>query len=477
MMVMQDVRAATILVVLAGALVGCSTLERANPVSWFDDDKPKRTGELPTDEPYPNLADVPGRPVRPPALERDKITRGLAADRENAQYTEETLRRVPEAPLPRATAARPATPASPSPSTASTPPAPAAPSPPAIAEAPSPAPAAAPQPEPTPAAPPPPAPAAAPPPAPAAPPPDTAAAPVSPAVAPPPASAYARPADVPVDPAAPSGEIVNNQPVVTPGFFGTQPPPAAAQVQQAQVAPTTQLDPLRTVIAAPPPPPAAVAPAAPNPIATARAETPVQRATEPEPAAPPPAPTAVTPIPNAVAPAPAAPSRPPPGYVPSPAATGPLAAVPSTERASPPERLDEALRREFPAPSPRRGPSQGIQALAATIYFAEGSAGLSEDDRMIVREVARLHRERGGAVRVVGYASADGRSANLVKRGLANLDIATRRADTVSRELARFGVASGAITTSAEGATAGPGPGSAGLGPAGERRVDIYLDY
>jgi outer membrane protein OmpA-like peptidoglycan-associated protein len=296
-------------------------------------------------------------------------------------------------------------------------------------------------------------------------PPTVAATPPAPAVESPAPSGYAQPAAVPVNPAAPAGQVVNNQVVVTPGFFGTQPPPSPAP-QQAQVAPTTQLDPLQTVISAPPPAPATAPATPPDPTIAARAEAVVQRATEPPPALPPPPPTEVTPIPNATAPgsgqAPAVAALPPGG------AAGPSGGTRS-------EQLDEALRREFPDSGARTPTPQGVDVLAATIYFAEGSAGLSEEDRVIVREVARLHRERGGRVRVVGYASPEGRARDVMARRLANLEIAGRRADAVSRELGRFGVPGGAITSSAEEATAAVAP--SGYGAAGERRVDIYLDY
>ncbi|MBV8169613.1 MAG: hypothetical protein JO021_22670, partial [Alphaproteobacteria bacterium] len=135
-------------VALGTLLAGCS---------WFEStpEKPKQQPEqMTTDEPYPSLGDVPGRPTRPPALDREKIAQGLASDRQNAQYTEETIRRTPETPAPRPPVARAPTPAAPQ-----------------VASAPSPA-AAPPPPAPTPASPPPPPPVTAaplPPPAPQAP--------------------------------------------------------------------------------------------------------------------------------------------------------------------------------------------------------------------------------------------------------------------------------------------------------------------
>jgi outer membrane protein OmpA-like peptidoglycan-associated protein len=202
-----------------------------------------------------------------------------------------------------------------------------------------------------------------------------------------------------------------------------------------------------------------------DPTTPVRADNVPTRAIAPTAALPPPVPADVAPIPNAAVPlVPPAPSSPPPQVAVAPSITRPPAPAPN--------QLDEALRRTFPDTAPR----QGVDALAATIYFGDGAAGLTEADRAILREVAQLHRERGGNVRVVGYASPDGRGDTATRR-LANLDVASRRADGVSRELARFGVPTTAITTSAEGMPASDGVAGAGYGAAGERRVDIYLDY
>ncbi|HUA54519.1 MAG TPA: OmpA family protein [Candidatus Sulfotelmatobacter sp.] len=459
--------------VLGGALAGCSTMQAVNPVNWFGgDDKPKqeKPAELSTDAPYPNLADVPGRPPRPPALERDQIAQGLAADRANAQYTDEQVHRpemfASRSPGPAASAAAPAAPgpaASPPPVASAPPPAPPSPppAPPKTAALP-------PPPTPSPAPPPTPPPAALPPP-PAPTPAPMPAAPSGPVIGPsnappvpPPGTAAARPADVPLNPAAPPGQMVNNQPVIPPGFYGTQAPAPAAPPPPAPAASTTQLNPTASTT----PPPAAAGqtaalPSPPDPTLQARAGSVVERAVEPPVAPPPTVPPDVAVVPNA-APAPAAapPARP-----------TTLAALPPAASTAP--QLDEALRRTFP----EAGQRAGIEALAATIYFRDGSAALTDDDRTIVREIARLHRERGGTVRVVGYASPDAAGGDVMAKRLANLDIAGRRADAVSHELGRFGVAPDAIAASAEGATPPPDPGATGFGAAGERRVDIYLAY
>jgi outer membrane protein OmpA-like peptidoglycan-associated protein len=475
-------RAQAFAIALAVALGGCSVMEKADVFDWFgSDDKPPDQANKPlsADEPYPNLADVPGRPARPPAIDRDKIAQSLVADRENAQYTEDVLRRAPDAPPPLASTS-PA-------------PAPVPSAPPAVAPLPAPAPVASAPLPPVPSAPPAPVASAPPalvpsaPPAPVAsvPPPPPPSPPAAPVVAAPPASAYVPPAQAPLDPNAPPIAMVNNRPVVSAGFYGTEPPPSPPTPPASPTPPAAAtFGPLQHVTV--PPPPAvsttALPDVKPGPVAVARAGNVAVRATEPAAAPPPPAPTEVAQIPNAGASAPYQPYQPAPYQPGTPAPMPQVAALPPagastgmpvpTPSGTSPDQLDRALRQTFPDTA-----SQGVDALAATIYFGEGAAGLTEDDRAILREVARLHRERGGTMRVVGYASPEANGGDVMARRLANLEVSTRRADAVSRELARFGVPAGAITTSAGGAPTVPGTAGASFGAAGQRRVDIYLDY
>jgi outer membrane protein OmpA-like peptidoglycan-associated protein len=88
---------------------GCSSVpDSLNPVKWYEGvDAVVNPPEDPVadygkDQPYPNLATVPARPATPPAAERAQIATGLVADRTNANYTEDTIRREvdPATPLP-----------------------------------------------------------------------------------------------------------------------------------------------------------------------------------------------------------------------------------------------------------------------------------------------------------------------------------------------------------------------------------------
>ncbi|MFN4282682.1 MAG: OmpA family protein [Alphaproteobacteria bacterium] len=97
-----------------GGLAACSSVPDAvNPVEWYrgvagvfeDDEQQQERAEARTareatplpgaNQPYPNLASVPERPVVTPSAERGKIAQGLAADRENARYAESAPERQP----------------------------------------------------------------------------------------------------------------------------------------------------------------------------------------------------------------------------------------------------------------------------------------------------------------------------------------------------------------------------------------------
>ena len=98
--------AAGIMAVAAGlfALSGCSAVpDYANPVEWyrsavdvFDDDvpPPPLAEDVPgAHEAFPSVGDMPESPVRAVELsELEAVGEGLAADRDNARYTDEILR-------------------------------------------------------------------------------------------------------------------------------------------------------------------------------------------------------------------------------------------------------------------------------------------------------------------------------------------------------------------------------------------------
>ncbi|MGH6717763.1 MAG: OmpA family protein, partial [Alphaproteobacteria bacterium] len=105
---------------------------------------------------------------------------------------------------------------------------------------------------------------------------------------------------------------------------------------------------------------------------------------------------------------------------------------------------------------------------AATVYFGDGSARLSQEARETLLRVAYDYGATGGAIRIVGHASAGSGSTGAK---LANLDVSMNRAVAVADALAELGVPTNAMTLEAASDNA---PLAAG-DPAHNRRVEIYL--
>ena len=63
-------------------------------------------------------------------------------------------------------------------------------------------------------------------------------------------------------------------------------------------------------------------------------------------------------------------------------------------------------RTQAPQTEPVPAPVAAGGQLVAVIYFGHGSSQLDGKDRAVLRDVASLHRQRGGTIRVVGHASA-----------------------------------------------------------------------
>lgn len=231
--------------------------------------------------------------------------------------------------------------------------------------------------------------------------------------------------------------------------------------------------------AAPEPPASAPAPASPPP---ANSHTGVQTAAsssavESQPI--PPAPATPTPQP-APAPAPAAAAQPVTASPPAPPAQVP-ASVPSVAQSQVLENGSviinpDAVLGGGPPVASRLLPSGESQPVAM-IFFRHGSAGLSRSDIAVLREVVRMHQERGGLIRLIGHASQGPTSRNVTRQNLANFNISLARANAVARELARLGVRSDQIQVAAAGAQRPLYYETQPTGEAGNRRVEIYLDY
>lgn len=122
-------------------------------------------------------------------------------------------------------------------------------------------------------------------------------------------------------------------------------------------------------------------------------------------------------------------------------------------------------------------PTQGISAQVASIEFGNNSAALTKKARSELRKVAKMHKELGGRVRVIGHASSRTKDLKVEEHLLVNYKISVERANTVARALAKYGVKTINMDVSAQSDTE---PIYYEVMPRGEaynRRTEIFLDY
>ena len=147
------------------------------------------------------------------------------------------------------------------------------------------------------------------------------------------------------------------------------------------------------------------------------------------------------------------------------------------------------------APKPQLRPSTGTKASAAAsetpqfrlpasaanqsvvVHFANGSSRLSANDRADVAKIAKLVREKGARVRVVGHASRRTRDMDPVRHMLVNFEMSVKRANAVAAELARRGVDRDVISVEARGASEPLFLEVMPAGEAGNRRAEIFVDF
>lgn len=163
---------------------------------------------------------------------------------------------------------------------------------------------------------------------------------------------------------------------------------------------------------------------------------------------------------------------------PPPQANAPLRPPPPTGR-----RASSGAPSALPALSPglRSGASgAGVNARSvrvATIQFTNGSSRLDAESERILGDVARLQRQKGGTVRVVGHSSSRTRAMPPDQHDRVNYGISAARADAIAKTLARMGVPRQDIHA---GAAADSQPlyhEVMPTGEAGNRRAEVYIDF
>jgi outer membrane protein OmpA-like peptidoglycan-associated protein len=109
-----------------------------------------------------------------------------------------------------------------------------------------------------------------------------------------------------------------------------------------------------------------------------------------------------------------------------------------------------------------------------TVSFGEGTSALPRAEVQRLKDIAQLYRERGGTVRVLGFSASARLDVNPQANQEANRQLATRRAQTVARELVRLGVPGQKIYA---GSALALGRASLWGGAPSNDATEIYIDY
>ena len=122
----------------------------------------------------------------------------------------------------------------------------------------------------------------------------------------------------------------------------------------------------------------------------------------------------------------------------------------------------------------------GLAAIlfqAATIPFEIGSSSLSSADRSALKSVVKLHKKFGGVVRVIGHSSRRTRDMDASRHQMVNFQLSLDRATAVSVELARLGVPSQAVMVMSRSDNEPLTHEYMPRGEAQNRRADVYIEY
>ena len=186
-------------------------------------------------------------------------------------------------------------------------------------------------------------------------------------------------------------------------------------------------------------------------------------------------PQAPAPLPAPVLPVTPAYPQQPPGQPPAPSYPQVAAAYPP---ASPTPGAEPLGGDGFSAAQSAPGSASGAPSgqLVGLIYFGHGSSGLDDNDRQVLRQIAAIQAQAGGRpIRVVGHASSRTSVVDPVKHRMANLAISKRRAESVAKEFMRLGLSQGQVSVVARADSQPVYHEFMPTGEAGNRRVEIFI--
>ncbi len=113
----------------------------------------------------------------------------------------------------------------------------------------------------------------------------------------------------------------------------------------------------------------------------------------------------------------------------------------------------------------------------AQIQFAHGSTSLGGNDYAVLEQVASTWKQTSGFIRVIGHASMRTGNMSLEQHLAVNRRVSEGRAAAVVSRLLELGVSPNAIFVGADGSADPRYYEGVPAGEAGNRRVEIYLDY
>jgi len=127
-------------------------------------------------------------------------------------------------------------------------------------------------------------------------------------------------------------------------------------------------------------------------------------------------------------------------------------------------------------PIEQAGPSVN-EVQIAQIQFAHGSTNLGGADYNVLEQVAATWQQTSGFIRVIGHASMRTGNMSLEQHLAVNRRVSEGRAAAVVSRLIDLGVNPNAIFVGADGSADPRYYEGVPAGEAGNRRVEIYLDY
>ena len=115
--------------------------------------------------------------------------------------------------------------------------------------------------------------------------------------------------------------------------------------------------------------------------------------------------------------------------------------------------------------------------LVGVIQFLGGSSRLDARDRQILRDVLLLQRQRGGVIRLIGHASRRQVLPDPIAHRVAKFEQSLARANSVALAMLELGADRKALEVIAAADSEPLFDESEAAGEAGNRRVEIFLEY